>query len=174
MREFIPARTNTLSKLLTMGLFIISLAAMLLSTINGLPYHSVMQLISIVLLATAIALLGRYEFRRYIYAIVYDEEEKISFFTVTEIKKRSRITVCRISLREIEKVVDIEQKEKKSRKSDRSGRKIYNYCVDIAPAHTCRIFSRECGESLLIDVSFIPELYEILKEHEDRSFPEQH
>lgn len=162
MKEFIPQRSNTLSKRVILALFVISISAMFFSTVPNLPYRSVMQLLSLVILALAIAMLGRYEFQSYLYAIIENEQGGLDL-TVTELKRRSRITVCRISLNGIERVEDITPKSKKQLKDLRKGRRTFNYCVDISPAHSCFILTDECGEKLAVSISYIPELFEILK-----------
>lgn len=162
MKEFIPRRSNTLSKRVILALFVVSVSAMFFSTVPNLPYRSVMQLLSLVILALAIAMLGRYEFQSYMYAIIENDRGGLDL-TVTELKRRSRITVCRIKLDGIERVEDITPKSKKQLKELRKGRRSFNYCVDISPAHACLILTDECGEKLAISISYIPELFEILK-----------
>lgn len=166
MKEFIPVRSNMLSKQLTMGLFIISVAAMFFSGLPNLPFRSVMQLLSLTLLAVAMGLLGRYEMRRYSYAIV-ERDGGGHDLTVTEIKRRSRITVCRVSLEGVSEALDITKENKKQLKQMREGRKYFNYCVDLSPAHTCTIVANEGGEEYLISLSYIPELFEILSAAKD-------
>jgi hypothetical protein len=161
MKEFIPKRSNSLSKQVIMGLFIISLVAMFSSTIPNLPFHSLMQLFALITLAVAIALLGRYEFKTYAYEITKNGEDEYDL-TVTEIKRRSRITVCRISLSSISELHDISRENKSNLKELRAGRKSFNYCVDIAPPRTCCIVTNEGGEETVIYLSFIPELFEML------------
>ncbi len=146
-----------------MGLFILSLAAMFSSTIPNLPYHSLMQLFSLIVLSVAIALLGRYEFRTYVYAVTKNGEDGYDL-TVTELKRRSRITVCRIALESIIEIHDVTKENKNIVKELRKGRKLFNYCVDISPARACVLLSDEGGEEIVICLSFIPELCDILKE----------
>lgn len=162
MKEFIPKRSNTLSKLLIMGLFIISLMAMLFSSIPTLPFRSVMQLLALIILAIAMMLLGRYEFKTYAYAIIKNGEDGYDL-TVTELKRRSRITVCRISLDSISEIHEVRRENKALVKNLRKCRKFFNYHIDVAPAVSCYIVSNEGGEDILICLSFIPELYEALK-----------
>ena len=164
MKEFFPKRSNSLSKQVIMGLFIISLAAMFFSTVPNLPYHSIMQLFSLIVLAFAIALLGRYEFKTYVYAISEGENGNLDL-TVTEIKRRSRITVCRVGLNGIKEVIDVTKDNKKKLKETLRGRKTFNYCIDMAPSHSCCVVTEECGEELVIYLSHISELYDILSSY---------
>ena len=164
MKEFIPQRSNTLSKRVILALFAVSVGAMFFSTVPNLPCRSIMQLLSLLILALAIAMLGRYEFQRYTYAIIENDRGGLDL-TVTELKRRSRITVCRISLEGIERVEDMTPKNKKQLKELRAGRRSFNYCVDVSPAHSCFVLAEECGEKLAISISYIPELFEILKDY---------
>ena len=161
MKEFIPKRTGTLSKQVTMGLFIISLAAMFASGLPNLPYRSVMQTLSLIVLAAAIALLGRYEFKTYVYALSKREDGTLDL-TVTELKRRSRITVCRVGIDKITDACVMTKKDKPKFKEMKRKRKYYNYCVDLAPAKSLCFIANEGGEEVLIILSYIPELSELI------------
>ena len=65
----------------------------------------------------------------------------------------------------IERVEDMTPKNKKQLKELRAGRRSFNYCVDVSPAHSCFVLAEECGEKLAISISYIPELFEILKDY---------
>ena len=161
MKEFIPKRSNTLSKQVTMGLFIISLVAMFASGIPNLPYRSIMQTLSLIILAAALAMLGRFELKTFVYAISKRDDGGLDL-TVTEIKRRSRITVCRVALDGISETKEITKENKKQLKEMRKSRKSFNYCIDLAPARTICIIANEGGEELMISLSYVPELFEIL------------
>ena len=165
MREFFPKRSNTLSKQITMGLFMISLVAMFASGIPNLPYRSVMQTFALIVLAAALTMLGRFEFKTYTYAISKREDGGYDL-TVTELKRRSRITVCRIALEGISEVYEITKENKKQLKEMRHSRKTFNYCIDLAPARTICIIASEGGEELVICLSYISELFEILSSND--------
>ena len=161
MKEFIPKRSNTLSKQITMGLFILSLVAMFASGVPGLPLRSVMQTVALIVLATAIAMLGRFEFKTYTYTVSTNDDGKLDL-VVTELKRRSRITVCRVSIDGISEATEITAENKKQLKEMRKGRKSFNYCIDVAPARSICIIANEGGEELVISLSYIPELFCIL------------
>lgn len=120
-----------------------------------------MQLVAVIILGVALLILGRYVYSTYAYAIIENDDGGLDF-TVTELKRRSRITVCRIGLDGIEKIVKVTKENKKSADSERKGRKLFNYCVDMSPAEQYYIFSEECGESLLIKISPDDRLFELL------------
>ena len=161
MKEFIPKRSNTLSKQITMGLFILSLVAMFASGVPGLPLRSVMQTFALIVLATAIAMLGRFEFKTYTYTVSTKDDGGFDL-VVTELKRRSRITVCRVAIDGISEATEITAENKKQLKEMRKGRKSFNYCIDVAPARSICIIANEGGEELVISLSYIPELFYIL------------
>ena len=147
-----------------MGLFIISLVAMFSSGIPSLPYRSVMQTLALGILALALAMLGRYEFKTYAYSI--DKREDGGYdLSVTEIKRRSRITVCRIGVESISEATEMTKQNKKQLKEKRKDRKSFNYCIDLAPARAICLLASEGGEEFFICLSYIPELFEILKNY---------
>ena len=161
MYEITPKKTNKAALYTASIMIITAFLAMLFTTIPNLPYRSVMQLASVLILGIALMILGRYVYRTYSYAVIQTDEGKLDF-TVTEIKRRSSITVCRIGLSGIEKVVKVTKENKKSTNSERAGRKVFNYCVDMSPAEQYYIFCEECGESLLIKLSPDEPLFELL------------
>lgn len=162
MREFIPKKSNNNDSTALIALIAASLCMMFASSVDGLPYRSLAQLLTLMLLTLAIALLGRFRFRTYVYSIIVNDEGGQDF-CVTEIKKKSRITVCRISLASVEKVLLGTPENKKARKQEAKYRKLFNYCIDLAPKKTVCIFSNEGGEDSYIEVSFCDGLLEALR-----------
>ena len=165
MYDFIPPKSNKTADYTSAALLIISLVAMLFSKLPSLSYRWIMQLAALLMLATALMLLGRFVFKRYQYSLIAKDDGGFDL-TVTEIARRSRITVCRISLSGIESASLIAGSDKAAKKDIRkrsSGRKVFNYCVDMSPAKYICIFANECGESLLIKLSYDSALFEILE-----------
>ena len=166
MYETTPNKSNNKARSLSILLLITAFAAMMFSGIPGIPFRSVMQLISLVMLAFSILLLTRYVLSSYSYAVVSKREGGFDL-TVTELKRKSRITVCRISLSSIEKITlaKSENKELAARlKALSKGKKSYNYCIDLAPEKYIHIVSNECGDELTIKLSYDKRLFSILSE----------
>ena len=161
MYEFSPKKTNKKGQNISAILFITSILAMFFSNIPNLPYRSVMQVIALVMLSVAVMLLGRYVFKTYTYAVIQNDDGSYDL-TVTEIKRKSRITVCRIGLSGIEEAVIVKVSDSKEMKKKSSGRKSFNYCVDMSPEECCYIFCDECGEKLLIKLQADSTLFNIL------------
>ena len=161
MYEFTPKKSNKAAEYTSAALLIVSLAAMFFSKLPNLSYRWVTQLAALLMFAVALTLLGRYVFKGFVYSVTSRDDGGYDL-NVTEIKRRSRITVCRIALSGIEKAVITDTKNKKSISSEFKGRKVYNYCVDIYPEKYCCVFAEECGEKLVIKLSYDEKLFEIL------------
>ncbi len=131
MNQYIPSQQNHRAKKIATALFAVSLLLFAVSGIRALPYRSVAQLFSFALMTAAIMVCVRYLFRSYAYRIEPCED---GFeFVVLELSKGGSTTVCRLStaaLLAVEPWTDELAKEKRAQK----GLKIYNYCVDVAPA----------------------------------------
>ena len=167
MYEFIPSRKSKTEINISFIAFIGALVIMFISAVPGLPLRWISQLASICLFSLSLAIMGRFILKGYVYNIAKNDNEKLDL-TVTEIKKRSRITVCRIGLEGIEKAVKITASEKKDISSEWRGRKVFNYCVDISPSEYICVFAEECGERLVIKLAYDDTLFGILS-GQDRS-----
>ena len=166
MYETTPKKSNNTARSLSIMLLVIAFAAMIFSGIPGIPFRSVMQLIALVMLAFSILLLTRYVLSSYSYAVASDRDGSLDL-TVTELKRKSRITVCRISLSSIEKITLAKSADKDlaaKLKADSKGKKSYNYCIDLAPAKYIHVIANECGEELVIKLSYDKRLFSILSE----------
>ncbi|MBO5845657.1 MAG: hypothetical protein J6Q77_03325 [Clostridia bacterium] len=161
MYDITPKRSNKVASYTSTALFVTALIAMLMSGISWLPYRSVMQLAALIILGIAIAILVRYVLTGYSYAIVPAENGGY-YLTVTEVKHRSRITVCRISLASIEHTETVRSENKKELAPKVRGYKTFNYCVDLAPSELFCIFANECGESLAIKLSYDQDLIDLI------------
>jgi hypothetical protein len=161
MYEFTPQRSNRTAINVSSSLFIIGVLAMFATNIPNLPYRWIMQLVTICLFVAALTIMGRFIFKSYTYAIITNGECSADL-TVTEIKRKSRITVCRISLSGIEKVIVATSDKSDAEANSSRGRKIYNYCVDMSPKQYICIFAEECGEKLVIKLSFDQKLLDMI------------
>lgn len=167
MYEITPKKSNNKGAYTAAVLLIAAFAAMMFSKIPNLPYRSVMQLAAMVMLAFSILMMTRYTLSAYSYAITPTRGAEEFDFTVTELKRKSHITVCRISLSSIEKVALVKASDKKlsaKLKASAKSRKRFNYCIDVAPSQYIYLFAEECGESIALKLSYDKKLYSILKE----------
>lgn len=161
MYEVFPKKSNKNVQTVLIALIAMAAATMLVSCMPNIPFRSLLQLAGVGFLVAVLAVMGRYIFSTYIYAIVDDGKGGYDL-SVTEIKRKSRITVCRISVSGIDRVVRIGRAERASLDADMKGRKRFNYGVDIAPAELCCIFAEECGERVAIFLSVDDKLIELL------------
>lgn len=127
--------------------------------IQNLPFKWAFQLVSIAILTVVIFIVTRFMAKSFLYSVVQTDNDALDF-TVTEITNggRSKITVCRIALRGIESVEEInrgkksdcEAQRKIEKKAKKEGRKSFNYCPSLSPASVCILLCEECGEKFLI------------------------
>ena len=174
MYEVTPKKSNKAAQYTSVTLLISAFAAMVFSGIPGIPFRAVMQFLALVILSLSILLMTRYTLCAYSYAIVSDHSGGYDL-TVTELKRKSRITVCRIGLSGIEQVTLAKSADKAlsaNLKELSKGRKAYNYCIDLAPAQYIHIISEECGEALVIKLSYDERLFSILSDHSSPSSSE--
>lgn len=171
MYEVTPTKSNRRAQYTSAVLLIAAFSAMLFSTLPNIPYRSVMQFSALVMLSFSILMLTKYSFSSYVYSVIQSADGEYDL-TVTELKRKSKITVCRIGLNGIEQVTlakraDREQTAKLKEKSN--GRKTYVYCVDLSPAEYIHLLTEECGESLVIKLSYDERLFDILKSAESKN-----
>ncbi len=161
MYEITPQRSNKTAQHFSIVLLIVSFAAMFFSSMSWIAYRSVMQFSALLMMAFSVLLMVRYTLSGYTYAIVPDDDGGFDL-TVTEIKRKSRITVCRISLSGIESVslADISNKKEMTEKAKKYKR--FNYCVDMTPAKSIFVFAEECGDKIALRLSFDQSLFDIL------------
>ena len=161
--EYIPPKSN--KKAIGASLMLVSLATgLFIFTIlyPNIPFRWGVQLISIIAFVAFVFIISRYVSKKFLYAIIENEEKGLDF-TVTEITNagRTKITVCRISINDIEAsyLFDCTVNENKQKLSElkkiakNDGRKSFNYCPDINPAEVCVLVGEECGEKYFITVS---------------------
>ena len=123
-----------------------------------LPLRWIFQLSGVVCLVAVIFIASRYIGKSIIYAVIDNGEGGLDL-TVTEVTNggRSRITVCRFSIDNIEDAVrtggDGQLKKKLGDRAKKEHRKTFNYCVEFNDPNACYIFVTECGELLLIKLS---------------------
>ena len=170
--EYSPQKSN--KKALGVTIILLSIAIGLFAftmLFPTLPYRWGLQLIAIVAFVAVVFIISRFIAKTFLYAIV--ENENGLDFTVTEITNagRTRITVCRISLSNIEEshLLDCSNSKnienlkiiQKQAKSD--GRKAFNYCPDINPAEVAILLVEECGEKFILKISPDSTLWGYLK-----------
>ena len=163
MYEVFPKKKDSTARNLAAILFIVAVIAMYISTLPGLPLRSLVQLLSVGLIAFGLVIMGRYIFSSYSYAVVRTDEGGCDFI-VTEIKRRSRITVCRISVSGIESVEVLKKGEGERLAALKKGRKSFDYRVDMMTDRYCCILANECGEAVAIKISYDERLISLLSE----------
>ena len=155
MYEYTPKKENNKAAHLVFLLLIGGLLLLALTSLfQALPFRWVFQIFGVVMIGIAIYLYTRYFTRIFCYAVVQREDGTLDF-TVTECQRKSRITVCRLSLSSIERIEVVKASERDRKKAlkkelSANGRKLFAYTVNIAPASVCYLVATECGQPLAI------------------------
>lgn len=167
MYEYCPKRENNkaihlIFLMLIGGFLLLALTAAL----PALPFRWVFQLLGIACLAVAIYTYTRYITRRFSYAVVQKSDGTYDL-TVTEWQRKSRVTVCRLSLDGIERVERVEYADRDRRDALKkelraTGRKTFYYTVNLMPQSLCYVIATECGEPLAVIIEPDERLMEML------------
>ena len=126
----------------------------------------IFQLSGVACLVAVIYIASRYIGRGFIYAVMEDEDGLD--LTVTEVTNggRTRVTVCRFSLSDIESAVLVGRNKEKRKmleaKAKKEGRSRFNYCAELNDAKACYVFVKEGTSPLLVKLSPDTVLYEFL------------
>ena len=161
MYEYIPNPPKKKAKTVGMTLFVLSLVIFFVSGIAGMAYPAILQTVAVVMMTAAILIVGKFLTRAYRYRVEKTGGEYE--FIVDEISKTSMVTVCRLELAKLCKI----EPWTKGYKPPKDAR-IYNYCVDIAPADSYLLtfldgaFSVN-GENIYVRISPDEKLTEILE-----------
>lgn len=161
--EYSPSKSNKKAAGIVLILFSLAAGLFLFTVLfPNIPFRWGIQLIAIAAFAAVIFIISRYIAKSFLYAVTQAEDGSLDF-TVTEITNagRSKITVCRIAISNIEEAYLFdrsvpEQAEKikaiqSSAKSEH--RKFFNYCPDVNPTEVCILLVEECGEKILLKLS---------------------
>ena len=171
MYEYIPEKNVKRSRAVVMALIIGAVALVAITSfIPDLPFFGVLQTLFLAVAGIGIFIFTRYVSRELVYRIEkrgVDEDLEYEEYdlTVTEVQGRSRITVCKISLRSISDVTVCTgngRKEQKSRVREEK-RKLYNYCADMFTEKMCYIYANEGGEDIAVVLSYDEKLCGYLK-----------
>ncbi len=155
MYEYTPKRENNKAAHLILLMLVGGFSLFALTTaLPALPFRWVFQLIGLGFLGVGIFVYARYVARVFRYAIVKKNDGTLDL-TVTECQRKSRITVCRLSLSGIERVEVVKSDERErlkalKKESRAEGRKLFSYTVNLAPSSVCYLFATECGEPLTV------------------------
>ena len=159
--SYMSSRKNKVATRLSGALF--GSAILLLATISvfEVPFLGAFQFACALLFTLAVLVLTRFVFKSFLIKIFEAGEGRYDL-TVTECRAKEQITVCRVSLSNIERVVVKTEENSKELRAAQKGRKVYSYCPDLAPDIECFVFVTECGEPLLIKLSPDKTLLDIL------------
>ena len=155
-----PEPKNTAAKI--SALVTLLAGAVLFSTANAgviaMPWLA--QMLGMLFIAFSIYVAVAYLLRRYTFIIepLADREgehtEQKCDFVITERKNKSELTVCRISIDEIEFFREVDPKNKKKIKAERKRKKRYTYDVTFAPSRQIELSVLCQDEELSILITY--------------------
>ena len=159
MYRFTTQKNNKSASTLSLCLFLAAAVLFLSPSLISVPYKMFWQLGGIACLVAAVAILTRFVFKSFRYDVV--PTERGLDLNVTEIQGKSVITVCRIGVSNIEKVLVLSRGEKAD-EADLRDRRRFSYIGEMFAQKECVVLATECGERLLIRLSHDDELVRIL------------
>ncbi len=157
MREYSYLSKPTNKTAARLSVLFFAAGAILLATVSvfTVPFLGAFQFLAALFFTLAVLLLTRYVFKSFLIRIIDNGNENFDL-TVTECRGKDgkdKVTVCRISLANIEKVVIKTEKNADELREAEKGRKVFSYYPDIRPERECMVFVTECGEPLLLKIS---------------------
>ena len=142
------AKTNNI-KLITGVLFFAAVILYGLICSVEIKFEGVIGLVAILCFVGSILLLTRYVYRKQIYRIVERNADSYDL-VIDEITGKSKTSVCRVALANIERAQIRDEKNAAELKKAARGRKKFSYCPDLFPTGECWVFVTECGEELVL------------------------
>lgn len=155
MYEYTPKRENNKAANLILLMLIGGFAVLgVTSALPNLPFRWVFQIAGIAFVGVGVYLYTRYFARTFSYALIAREDGSMDL-TVTECQRKSRVTVCRLSLGGIERMEVIKGAEAARQKAlkkelKKEGRHLFFYTVNLLPSSVCYLVATECGQPLAI------------------------
>ena len=150
--SYLSKKSNNQALILASAFFFAGLILIAATAVFSIPFVGIFQGLSVLFLTFSVLLLTRFVYKSFALRVFLNERDEFDF-TVTEIYGKTQITVCRISLDNIEKVCIKTKENAKKLKKETKGRKIYSYCPDVFPEGECWVFVTECDMPLLIKLS---------------------
>ncbi len=172
--EFTPKKNTKKLSTIT-GLLLLGAAVLMLLTVimKDMSYRWAVQLLAVGMLVMQIFITTRYMIKGFVYAVI--EDDGATDLTVTEISGRHEITVCRIAMSSIERVIVVPQNDRPAELAVKNQireekRKIFNYCVDLfADKYIC-VLSNEGGTPIAIKLSWDESLEKLFEDTEHAGY----
>lgn len=158
--EWLPTKSNQKARNVVLVLLIGAFALMLISSVfSALPFRWIPQLLGLVLLTAAIFLTTRYLTKLFIYRIVGEGESLDLTVTEASSNGKRQITVCRVALSGIRRLVILDASKPEVEKEERaflkkSKVKQFDYRPDLCPAKSILLIVEEGGEELCLFLAY--------------------
>jgi len=166
MYEITPQGNRQKAKNIVSALILGGFAVMLVTSVaDSMPFKWAFQLGGLAVITAGIFVLTRYVSRTFSYKV--EQTDTGADFTITELQRKSFVTVCRIALSNIKEIKVFDSTQKSAEKDflatvRKDGRKTFNYCVDINPDKFVWVVADECGQSVAVKITYDEKLCEIL------------
>lgn len=137
MYRYSPEHKNHLALWLSAALSILFVPAWLLpiADIEMLkPFLPSIRIGGLLALSAGVYLAVCHFFIKYLYELETDpQNDGELLLTITQIRGRRRMTVCRIGTADIERFEKLQRRRRRQKGNKPRGAKIYNYCIDLHP-----------------------------------------
>ena len=144
--SYSPKRTNQKALILSIALVGIPLIGLVVGGILSIPYYSVLQTVAAVCLAAAVLIAGRFCLRDYQYDIM-DSDQGERLIRVVEIQGKRKAIVCMMDLSNLETCKRVDKTNLREVTDYENNQEVkgkrYNYCVDISPKESFRLYFRD-------------------------------
>lgn len=169
-----PKHKNSLAAALSVSLSVVFVLTWLLplgAAESLAPFLTAIRIGGLLALSAAVYVAFRYLCIKYVYELESDpQNEKELLLTVTEIRGRRRITVCRIGTADIERFEKLKRRGIRQKSNKPRGMRIYNYCVDLHPDAYFAVLKddAECREAERGEVIFFmpdKKMAELIAQH---------
>lgn len=128
-----------------------------------LPYPSILQAVGVVFLIVAIFLVGR-ALTFYTYTLQKSDADGLDELCVTEHRGRRNTTLCRLLLRDLQKIDECDRTSERAVRKTYQGVRIHSYCPDVLPAKTVYLHFLEDGIDIVLRLQPSEDYMNVLKQ----------
>ena len=140
MYEYTPNRKKGREIITSLLLLGFGVVVYYVSLIPKVPYPVLFQIITVMLAAVAVLIVGKFVLRSYTYRVEpreRDDDPNAHDFVIIEHYGRRSTVVCRIGTEQIRNLVRPSKANRNELARQMKGRKIYRYTAEFAPPDLC-------------------------------------
>ena len=160
MFKITPTPKNTYAKILSLSSLLLGAGLFIFANLDGVDYPVIPQLLGLILLTVSIYTASVFLLRRYTFSIDIntssnDNELDLIIF---ERKGNREISVCRVGLKDIVAVREVNAQNKNQIKDDRKKMKCYTYDVSFIAPRRIEIICRLNDDDFSILITYDEQL----------------